>query len=172
MAELRRAPVPISPELCLVDAELAAWARLRAEERPGDTVPSPAPIAVAGGSTFREPVVRVALGVLALVFVLNVVTLTGSRVSFGAHLTADGRTEIAWRPVVGATAYDVILWRGSKRVLDLWPTAAHVTLPARWRSGGELVTPRSGLLWFVYPVLARSPESTFGPLAASGQLKS
>jgi hypothetical protein len=174
MAELR--PGPISPELCLVDPELAAWARLRGDEHPRfERVerPAPPPAPPVGRRPARRRMVPLVLAALVLSLVLNVVALTGRRVSLGTDATGSGRTELAWRPVAGAQGYDVILWRGGRRVLDVWPTAAHVTLPASWRHGGVLMTPRtSGLLWFVYPILSRSPKTTFGPLVASGRLGS
>jgi hypothetical protein len=156
--------MPISPELCLVDPELAAWARLRGNESPRYTPPEPA---TAQPSKVRARAVPLLLTALVVSLALNVLTFTRTRTN------EDGRTELKWRPVAGAQGYDVILWRGGERVLDLWPTAAHVTLPARWRHHGQVLTPRSGgLLWFVYPVVARSPKTTFGTLVASGRLES
>ena len=133
----------------------------------------PTTVAAPRRSLLRARAVPIGLSALAVSLAFNVLTLAGSGVSLRPqqHVTADGRPELTWRPVEGAKGYDVILWRGRERVLDLWPKDAHVTLPARWRHRSAVLTPHSGrILWFVYPVLSRSPKMTFGPLVASGRL--
>lgn len=79
-----------------------------------------------------------------------------------------GRT-LAWTEVRGATYYNVILWQGSERLLDLFTPKASVRLPARWtyRGSGRRLKPGE-YLWFVYPGFGRPEQARFGQLADSG----
>jgi hypothetical protein len=90
--------------------------------------------------------------------------VTRKVVSAAAPLT------LHWPAVTGASLYDVILWRGATRVLDLWPTTTHVLVPVSWTSGGK-VFHRTGamhFLWFVYPALGSKTSPTYGSLIRSG----
>ena len=75
-----------------------------------------------------------------------------------------------WPAAAGAKLYDVIVWQGTTRVLDLWPTTTHVTVPATWTYRG--VTYRRSTathyLWFVYPAFGSKSALTYGALVKSG----
>ena len=71
---------------------------------------------------------------------------------------------LRWRAVLGARAYNVILWREGKRVLDLWPTKANVAIPARRLRPGTYD-------WFVYPIMGGGGEQRFGALAGHGTIR-
>jgi hypothetical protein len=77
---------------------------------------------------------------------------------------------LRWPAVKGALLYDVILWRGATRVLDLWPTTTHVVVPTSWKSGGKVFHRTRGMhfLWFVYPAVGSKTSPTYGSLIRSG----
>ena len=77
---------------------------------------------------------------------------------------------LSWNEVPGATRYDVILWQGHTRVLDLWPSAAHVVVPAVWTYKGKVFHRTAGAkyLWFVYAVLGSKNALTYSSLVHSG----
>ena len=71
--------------------------------------------------------------------------------------------DIRWRPVPGATYYDLVLQVQGVRALDLWPRQAYVHIPA-----GSL--PPGLYTWFVYPAVKAGARPSFGPLAERGGL--
>jgi len=73
-------------------------------------------------------------------------------------------SRVIWPPVVDADYYDVVLWRGGVRVLDVWPVRP--ALPLQGPSAPSL-TPGE-YLWFAYPGYGARSEARFGPLAGSG----
>ncbi len=74
-----------------------------------------------------------------------------------------------WRPVAGATYYDLILWYRHQRVLDLWPQSAHAVVPRAWTRAGTRRSLAPGLYqWFVYAGLGPRSAHRFGALAGSG----
>ena len=90
------------------------------------------------------------------------------------NLKVSARRPLSWTPVRYATFYNVVLVRGSSRVLDLWPRKAELTLSTlRHRGGSHL---RAGQYhWFVYPGFGRrrprvSGSTIYGKLVAQGVL--
>ena len=77
---------------------------------------------------------------------------------------------LSWSAVAGAKLYDVIVWQGTTRVLDLWPTTTHVTVPATWTYRGVTYTRSAAThyLWFVYPAFGSKSSLTYGALVKSG----
>lgn len=71
---------------------------------------------------------------------------------------------LRWRASPRAAFYNVILWRGSARVLDLWPRTATVRVPEGRLAPGVY-------RWFVYPAFPKGTTHRYGRVIAHGQLK-
>jgi hypothetical protein len=82
----------------------------------------------------------------------------------------DGAVQtVRWKPVSGATFYNLVLWRDGKRVLDLWPTSPRAVLPRDWSYRGGHHRLRAGrYLWFVYPGFGAKASRQYGTLDGSG----
>lgn len=78
---------------------------------------------------------------------------------------------LSWASLPRADYYDVQLFRGAARILDLWPTTNRVEVPARWTYGGVnyRLTPGS-YRWYVYPGFGQQTELRLGKLRARGIL--
>jgi hypothetical protein len=76
---------------------------------------------------------------------------------------------LSWASLPRADYYDVQLFRGTARILDLWPTTNRVEVPARWTYGGVdyRLTPGS-YRWYVYPGFGPQTELRLGKLRARG----
>jgi hypothetical protein len=182
---------PVSPELALVDPELAARARRQLPEPPDALArrpPGPTmPVAPASADPDRS-LTDVARAATSLRFVVVAVMLASAFLGpvavdllsrsgnagasgSGGESTAVPRpvtsvpgpggpgVELRWQSVSGAVSYDVIVWRGGARVLDLWPTGSRVRIPYAALDPGRY-------LWFVYP--RAGSGRGFGPLAGHG----
>jgi hypothetical protein len=187
-----RAPVsaasPLSPELVLVDPELAAV--LRPVARAGPSFAEPPRVAAPSTSERASPVRRRTIGALAgLVALLALQETTATEhvnepvpvISRALPPIPPGRTDaaprplphaarpphrrpppvIAWRAVRGAAYYDLVLWREGRRVRDLWPRTPQLALVS-------LAPGR--YLWFAYPGFGPRSAGRFGPLAGSGSV--
>jgi hypothetical protein len=80
------------------------------------------------------------------------------------------RKTLAWPATDGATSYDLVLWRGHRRVADLWPkkparSVAAVACGARRR------LEKGRYLWFVYPVVDAAAGRRYGKLAGWGMVE-
>jgi hypothetical protein len=176
-------PREISPELVLVDPELAVVAR-RLLPDPGAfgraappaeladdarLVPTKPRTGVSRRRRLRRPLVLLA----AVSLIVAAVFIGYARSSVPrpslAPPTTDPRLRqagprsaqtIRWAQVRGATYYDLVLWRDGKRVLDLWPTSARVLLHDRLAPGRYR--------WFVYPGFGAKASQRYGSLAGSG----
>jgi hypothetical protein len=168
----------ISPELVLVDPELAKVARLHLPE-PGSFGRRPLSTSVeVERSESRSHRHRWWLSqpLILLVFI----GLIGSALFIGRAMSsvprpwlsetaADGAVQpITWRPVAGATYYDLVVWQDGRRVLDLWPTAAAVSVPANARDRGDDGLGAGRYLWFAYPGFGAKSSRQYGALAGSG----
>jgi hypothetical protein len=195
-----RAPLPISPELVLVDEALGDAARrvltapatlrfasTRTDRRlvsGGPPAPLPRRAGIEHrsrrGARRRSPglisllVAAIVLVVSALVLGSTFDTTRGLDAEPSAAVTASHGTDVGrsphtrsvtvhWRPVRDVDFYDVIIWRGGKRVRDLWPKSATMTLSAQ-----EL--PPGTYRWFVYPARRHGSGYRFGRLVGSGTL--
>lgn len=173
----------LSPELALVDPDLAAAARALLPE-PADclaTRPRTQPRSTSGTAASVDPTSNVAehrrtprrarrnvvaagawlvlAGIVAsplLAFLppTQAPTLVDALpVPQPASSASDGGVisgpTIRWRPVAGASLYNVILVDGSRRV-DLWPTRPRVRV-TRSRRANLRPTPTVRYSWFVYP---------------------
>jgi hypothetical protein len=76
------------------------------------------------------------------------------------------RRVLSWRATPHAGLYDLVLWRGHKRVADLWPTKPKISVATVACGAGKRL-PKGRYLWFVYPVVD-SVSHRYGPLAGWG----
>jgi hypothetical protein len=77
-----------------------------------------------------------------------------------------GRHVLSWRATPRADLYDLVLWRGHRRIADLWPTKAKLSVATVACSAGKRLA-KGQYLWFAYPVLDRASRR-YGALAGWG----
>jgi hypothetical protein len=194
---------PLSPELALVDPELAERARRALPEPPLEAEPPSPPAPPARPSRPpRELVRRLGVGVLLGSLFLNVVMLREKldpapaarpaqptvAVVAGAEAEAPpkakpaqatakpaprqrpkvARRTISWPAAERAVAYDVIVWRGHRRIADVWTEKPRLDV-AVLRCGHQLAPGR--YLWFVYPVRSRAAPRRYGRMVKWGALQ-
>lgn len=209
---------PISPELCLVDPDLAR--RAREVLPPLEDLAPEAPPAPARAAR-RGRVARLGGWALAASLLLNVALLwpkstaetapvlspapapapkavkearspakhpiakrptpkrTGGvlgakaeakkRVRPARPRVARGRRVLSWHATPRADLYDLVLWRGHRRVADLWPTKSKVSVATVACGAGKRLA-RGRYLWFVYPVVDRVSHR-YGALAGWGAIE-
>ena len=59
---------------------------------------------------------------------------------------------LAWAPVKGASYYNVQIYRGSRKVLSVWPKQPRLKLPRTWSFEGKPTGSRRGdYRWYVWP---------------------
>jgi hypothetical protein len=168
----------ISPELALVDPELAAVARLHLPE-PGSFGRRPEGPAEVGPPPRVESRRRVSQPFVLFVLVL----IVASALFIGRAMSSVPRPwlsetanpgvavqTITWRPVSDATYYDLVVWRDGRRVFDMWPTAAAADVPLNARSSGGSGLEAGHYLWFAYPGFGARAANQYGPLVGSGAL--
>jgi len=96
------------------------------------------------------------------------VTATGPLTSPVPGQRVTSRPHLAWLPVKGATYYNVSLYRGG-RILSLWPTRTHLTLPLSWTYQGHRHRLRSGSYrWYVWPGFGKKSQARYGKRLGSG----
>lgn len=184
----------LSPELALVDPQLAAAAR-RLLREPDDCLirpPREDPIAarLPAPPTRRRPSALVVLATLVVAVIVgspavDLIPRSSAGPSFAEssptvvepvreQRSGDSRgiaraTELRWPRVAGADFYDLVLWRDGERVLDVWPRTNRLVVPA----GGALATRTLApgrYLWFVYAGFDGKTAPRFGGLLAHGAL--
>ncbi len=74
---------------------------------------------------------------------------------------------LSWTPVIGATYYNVQLFRGGK-LLSSWPTRARLRLARAWRFAGrrQLLAP-GRYRWYVWPGFGALAQARYGRLIGS-----
>jgi hypothetical protein len=78
---------------------------------------------------------------------------------------------LRWKAVAGASYYDLILWHGGRRVLDLWPTEPGAVLSTAWSYDGKRHRLLPGrYLWFAYAGFGAKASRHYGALAGNGIL--
>ena len=80
-----------------------------------------------------------------------------------------GRRVLSWRATARADLYDLVLWRGHRRVADLWPTKSKVSVATVACGAGKRLA-KGRYLWFVYPVVDRASRR-YGALAGWGAVE-
>jgi hypothetical protein len=78
-----------------------------------------------------------------------------------------GRRVLSWPATAGATSYDLVLWRGHRRVADLWPKKPGIAVTTVACSTGRRLS-KGRYLWFVYPVVVGRDSRRYGALARWG----
>ena len=81
------------------------------------------------------------------------------------------RRALRWRKVAAAVEYDVVIWRGHRRVLDVWTTRSRLDLAGLPCVQARKLAAGQRYLWFVYPILARGGKDRFGPLLEWGTVR-
>lgn len=79
------------------------------------------------------------------------------------------RRVLSWRATPRADLYDLVLWRGHRRVADLWPTKPKVSVATVACGAGKRL-PKGRYLWFVYPVVDKVSHR-YGALAGWGAVE-
>ncbi|MGN6431347.1 MAG: hypothetical protein ACTHNB_11555 [Gaiellaceae bacterium] len=78
---------------------------------------------------------------------------------------------LRWTGVRGASYYNVRLFRGRVRILDLWPSQPVVKVPRAWVYGGVHYSLRPGrYTWFVYPGIGKPSRLRLQRLHKTGVL--
>ncbi len=165
----------ISPELALVDDRLDSLARQTLPDAPDcltaiEHAAAPRP----GARRRRSRAARLAAAILVVsatgavaLVVARPGTDTPPKAAPGAagspQRPAGEQIRLSWRPVRGATYYNVILWRNGKRALDLWPKATSVRVPEDELDPGSYQ-------WFVYPSFGKGNDRRYGQVAARGTI--
>lgn len=169
----------ISPELVLVDPELAAVARLHLPE-PGSFGRRPQTASVeversrARSDRHRwwlsQPLILlVFVGVVASALFIGRAMSSVPRPWLSQTAAVNGAAQtITWRDVAGATYYDLVVWQNGRRVLDKWPTAAAVSVPLNASDRGGVGLEAGHYLWFAYPGFGAKSSRQYGALAGSG----
>jgi hypothetical protein len=81
--------------------------------------------------------------------------------ALGARLAA--APLLQWKPVKRAAYYNVQLFRGKRKLLSRWPTAAQLQLDGSWRFDGQRRRLASGRYrWFVWPGYGKRAERRYG----------
>jgi hypothetical protein len=78
------------------------------------------------------------------------------------------RRVLSWRATARADLYDLVLWRGHRRVADLWPTKSRISVATVACGAGKRLA-KGRYLWFVYPVVDRASRR-YGALAGWGSV--
>lgn len=72
---------------------------------------------------------------------------------------------LRWKPVAGATYYNVQLFRGATKILSAWPKSAKYQLVRGWRFAGKKQTLSPGTYrWYVWPGLGARKDVRYGSL--------
>jgi hypothetical protein len=75
-----------------------------------------------------------------------------------------------WRRVKGADYYNVQLYRGSRKVLSVWPASTHLQLGMRWRFHGRLMRLSAAHYdWYAWPGFGRRSQRRYGRLIVHGK---
>jgi hypothetical protein len=75
---------------------------------------------------------------------------------------------LRWAAVRGATYYNVQLFRGSKRILALWPSGHQVGLPTTWKWAGKRYRLSQGRYrWYVWAGIGRRSFANYKTLGSA-----
>ncbi len=77
------------------------------------------------------------------------------------------RKLVRWPATANAAAYDLVVWRGRRRVADVWTTKPKIRVTALACRGQRRLEP-GRYLWFVYPLLDSQPRR-YGHLTKWGR---
>jgi hypothetical protein len=108
------------------------------------------------------------VGIVASALFIGRATSSVPRPWLSQTAAAGAVQTITWRPVAGATYYDLVVWQDGRRVLDLWPTAAAVSVPRNANDERGDGLGAGQYLWFAYPGFGAKSSKQYGALAGSG----
>jgi hypothetical protein len=137
------------------------WPKSTAETGP---VLSPAPTAAQAPKAARSPTKRPAPKRIGGVLAAKAETKRSTRPAEPRVMRK--RRVLSWRATPRADLYDLVLWRGHRRIADLWPTKSKVSVATVACGAGKRLA-RGRYLWFVYPVVDRVSHR-YGALAGWG----
>jgi hypothetical protein len=84
-----------------------------------------------------------------------------------AHLTAP--PVLSWTAKLGATYYNVQLYRGRRRILNAWPAHAIFGLPSTWTFAHHHYRLKPGVYrWYIWPGIGPRSADRYGPAIGSG----
>ncbi len=90
--------------------------------------------------------------------------VSGTEVSAAPRLT--------WKPLRGASYYNVQLFRGRTKVLSAWPHGAHLQLPSAWRFRGHHRHLKAGIYrWFVWPGYGARNAQRYGAMVGRSSFR-
>ena len=75
---------------------------------------------------------------------------------------------LRWPEAPSAVQYDLVIWRGHQRVLDVWRRTPRVDLADLPCTQARKLRPGLRYLWFAYPLLRGGSPQRFGPLLRYG----
>jgi hypothetical protein len=75
---------------------------------------------------------------------------------------------LRWPQARSAIEYDLVIWRGHERVLDVWRQEPQLDLASLPCADARKLHAGVRYLWFAYPLLRRSGPQRFGPLLKWG----
>jgi hypothetical protein len=182
-----------SPELALVDPELAATARPLIADPPDCLTPRlrQRPPIAAISQPDTEPGRRARPVIVAAVAWLLVALVVGSpsfdltrRISAGPSVTPAGigagpaatsahtvrRTILHWPEVAGTVFYAVVLWRDGVRVKVLRSPTNHLSIRLDGRLGDMRLAP-GRYLWSVFASVVQAGATHFGRSLTHGELQ-
>jgi hypothetical protein len=91
------------------------------------------------------------------------------KASAGSPVAAPAKSlRLKWPKASSAVQYDVVIWRGHERVLDLWTRVPQLDVAALPCAQARKLTPSARHLWFVYPQVSRGKTARFGALLKWG----
>jgi hypothetical protein len=125
--------------------------------------PAPAPSPKAARSPTKRPAPKRTSGVLAAKAEAK------RRTPPAKPRVVRRRRVLNWRATPRAHLYDLVLWRGHRRVADLWPTKSKVSVATVACGAGKRLA-KGRYLWFVYPVVDRVSHR-YGALAGWGAVE-
>jgi hypothetical protein len=77
-------------------------------------------------------------------------------------------TTLRWAKAPSAIEYDLVIWRGHERVLDVWTREPRLPLSSLSCADARKLEAGARYLWFAYPLLRRTGSNRFGPLLKWG----
>jgi hypothetical protein len=135
------------------------WPKNTAETTPVLS-PAPTPAPKAARSPSKRPAPKRTSGVLAA----KAEAKRSTRPS--RPRIVQRRRVLSWRATPRADLYDLVLWRGHRRVADLWPTRSKLSVATVACGAGKRLA-KGRYLWFAYPVVDREARR-YGALAGWG----
>jgi len=138
------------------------WPKSTAETAPILSPPAPTSAPQAARSPAKRPAPKRTGGVLAAKAVAKRTTRPAK------PRVVRKRQVLSWRATPRVDLYDLVLWRGHRRVADLWPTKPKISV-ATVACGAGTRLARGRYLWFVYPVVD-SASHRYGTLAGWGSV--